>query len=411
MSARKAGRLLLVTHVRLRPGPSGLAIDDQTAAGLVRWAEHFEAVTFAGIRLDAEKEDSTSVRWVDIAALPCADRLRVLDLPMAYRIGAFARTYGPTRRLLAREIRAADHLCFTLGYLTGDWGAVAAIEAKAQKRRHAVWFDRVEHEVLRRALPSMPAKRRLKEQATLLVMAPFHHRLVRAADLGLFQGRETFDAFAPHASNPALVYDVHTSAEDMASADAIAAKAAEIGAGAPLRILYAGRVAEMKGPLDWLEALAGAARRGVSFHAEWMGDGPMLDAMIARAAALGIADRVHFAGHVADRARLLAALREAHLFLFCHKTPESPRCLVEALVSACPIVGYDGAYPAGLLDDAGGGRLSPRDDAEALGATLHALDRDRPALAAMVAAAGTRGRHFDEETLYAERAALIARFA
>lgn len=402
------GRLLLVTAVRLRQGANGLQLDSQTCAGLRRWAEHFSTVTFAGILLDADREDDTTTDWVDVESLACAAQLEFLALPMAYRIGAFARSYRPTRRRLARAIGQAEHLCFTLGYLVGDWAAVAALEAQRQGRRYAVWFDRVEHEVLRNLLPTLPLKRRLKESATLLVLERFHHRLTRRSSLALLQGRDTFNAYAAFSDNPACVYDVHTQPEDFASEAAIAAKIEAITSGQPLRLVYAGRAAEMKGPLDWLDTIAEARRRGVLVEAEWLGDGPLLSQMKARAEALGLTGCVGFAGHVGDRETLLARLRAAHLFLFCHKTPESPRCLIEALVSACPILGYDSAYPAGLIET-GGGRLSPLGDVTALADALAALDADRAALARLVRDAATTGRRFDEETLYRERAELIAR--
>lgn len=398
---------MLVTAVRLRRGPNGLQLDDQTCAGLCRWAERFSKVVYAGILLEAEQEDSTSTNWIDVESLPCAGQLKFLGLPMAYRIGTFARTYRETRRLLAQEIRQADHLCFTLGYLVGDWAAVAALEAIALGRKYAVWFDRVEHQVLRNIIPTLPLKRRIKEQATLPVMERYHRYLTRRSSLALLQGMDTFKAYARYSSNPACVYDVHTGPDDFAPAQDIEAKLAEIRNGEPLRIAYVGRAAEMKGPMDWLDALVGAIDAGVRLHATWLGDGPLLPAMRAHAQKLGIGDQVTFAGHVADRMRILSEMRRAHIFLFCHKTPESPRCLIEALVSACPIVGYESDYAAGLIAD-GGGRLSPLNDVASLTGVLTQLAGDRSGLAQLVETAAVAGRQFDEEKLYRHRAGLIA---
>ncbi|MHA6691270.1 glycosyltransferase [Devosia sp. A449] len=403
----KSGALLLVTAVRLRQGPNGLQLDDQTCAGLARWTEHFSQVVFAGIALDTEREDATSTAWVDVNSLPCASQLRFLALPMAYRLGAFARTYRHTRQLLAKEISQADHLCFTIGYLVGDWAAVAAQEALAQKRKYGVWFDRVEHQVLRETVHAMPFKRQLKERATLLVMQHYHHYLTRRSSLALLQGMDTFNAYQQFSNNPACVYDVHTGPEDFASAADLAAKLTAIRAGAPLRVVYVGRAAEMKGPIDWLNVVAGAVKAGVPLHATWLGDGLLLSAMQAHIHHLGIEDHVTLAGHVDDRAKILDQLRRAHLFLFCHKTPESPRCLIEALVSACPIVGYDSAYASGLIE-AGGGRLSPRHQVDQLTTMLIELAGNREALAQLVKQAATAGQGFEEGKLYAERAALIA---
>ena len=43
--------------------------------------------------------------------------------------------------------------------------------------------------------------------------------------------------------------------------------------------------------------------------------------------------QVALPGFIRDRSAILKVLREAQVFVFCHKTPESPRNLIEALVS------------------------------------------------------------------------------
>lgn len=406
----KSTKLLLVTAVRLREGPNGLQVDDQTFSGIRRWAEHFSEVVFVGISLAVGQEEETSANWVEVASLPCARQVRFVALPMAYRVGAFVRTYRAVRQLLAEEVRQASHLCFTIGYLVGDWAAIAALEAISQRRKYAVWFDRVEHEVLARLVHKLPLKRQAKERATLLALRPYHHYLSRRSSLALLQGMDTFEAYASQSSNPACVYDVHTGPEDFATEIDVATKQKAIRDGDPLRIVYVGRAAEMKGPLDWLEAVASAVGAGVMLNATWLGDGPLLAAMQQRISQLGIADQVKLRGHVDDRDDVLDELRQAHLLLFCHKTPESPRCLIEALVSACPIVGYDSAYAKGLIEG-GGGTLTPLNDVGTLGATLVGLSSDREKLARMVEQAARAGQRFEESELYRERAALIAAHA
>ena len=50
-----------------------------------------------------------------------------------------------------------------------------------------------------------------------------------------------------------------------------------------------------------------------------------------------------------DHDQLLRELKARDVFVFCHKIPESPRCLIEALQCGVPIVGYKllipGSYP------------------------------------------------------------------
>ena len=106
----------------------------------------------------------------------------------------------------------------------------------------------------------------------------------------------------------------------------------------------------MKGPGDWLSVLEALDLQSIPFRATWIGDGPDLARMQERVARSGLTDQVVLHGFEGNRAVLLRAMRESDLLLFCHKTPESPRCLIEALVSGCPLVGYETAYPKGLVD-------------------------------------------------------------
>lgn len=166
-----------------------------------RAGENFARVTFTGIDAGADRpapgDAPSSVVWRPFADLACADRLSVMALPEAYRVLTFAARYHGTRRRLAEAVRANRYLCSTLGSLAGDWGGVAALEAIRQNRPYAVWFDRVEHEVIRRTSSAAPLRRHLKNALILPLMVRYHHHLTARSGLGLFQGRDTFDAYAP----------------------------------------------------------------------------------------------------------------------------------------------------------------------------------------------------------------------
>jgi glycosyltransferase involved in cell wall biosynthesis len=272
-----------------------------------------------------------------------------------------------------------------------------------------VWTDRVESEVTRAyAASTGPWRARLRARLTHRPMAMLERAVVRRAPLGLFHGRETFEAYAPFSPNPQVVHDIHLKRADHLPPAGVAAKVAGAGAG-PLRLAYVGRAEPMKGPGDWMRTLVALAARGVEFRATWLGAGSELGAMRAEVAAAGLADRIALPGHVEDRARVLDLLRESHAFLFCHLTPESPRCLIEALASAAPIVGYDGAFARDLVAGHGGGLLVPRGDAEGLAAQLAALAADRPRLSDLIARAARDGAPFDDEAVFRHRSELIRR--
>lgn len=402
--------VLLVTAVPLRRRHGRISLDDQTCDGLERWGQHFDRVVYAGIEEQPGREEGSSTTWREIRDLTCADRITMVPLPNAYRVQDFSSHYGSTRALLGEMIGRSRYLCFTLGALVGDWGGVAALEAMAQRRDYAVWFDRVEHEVVRRTLGGMRLRRRVKEYVSLPLMVRYHRHLIRRSALGLFQGQDCFQAYAAHSRRPFCVYDTHLMQEDMIGASDLAAKSAAIEGGAPLRLVYVGRASAMKGPFDWLDAVAGARRAGVRLTATWFGDGPLLEEMRAGIASRGIADCVTLAGFEGDRSRLLRAMREAHLFLFCHTTPESPRCLLESLACGTPLVGYGSPYSEDIAGRDGAGALSPMNDPEALSRLVVGLDRDRAGLADRVRVAARVGSRFDAAALYGRRADLLKRY-
>lgn len=163
----------------------------------------------------------------------------------------------------------------------------------------------------------------------------------------------------------------------------------------------------MKGPRDWLEVMRQLASLGVQYEATWLGDGPLLEEMRVAVMASGLADRVKFGGFVGDRGLLLGAMRRADLFVFCHKTPESPRCLIETLMSAAPFVGYDSPYPADLAEELAPDLLTPPHDPIALAGRIADLDRDRSRLAELVRLSHAKGGHFSDEAVFGHRSDLI----
>ncbi|SET42392.1 glycosyltransferase [Oceanicella actignis] len=405
--AKAGDTLLIYAPVPLhRAGgrPDGaLTLEGQACNGLRLWAENFARV----ISMMPLAEGPPPPDWVPLTEVgPSLERIRIEPMPVAWRPDRFLRALPAARRRIRALIDEADYLSFSIGGLFGDWGSVACVEARRMGRPYAVWTDRVESEVVRRSAGAGPWRARLRARLTHRPMAALERALIRRADLGLFHGRETYATYAPFCRRPEVVHDIHIAAADHIAPEALAAKTAAAAEG-PLRIVYVGRADPMKGPLDWVAALAGLAARGVDFRATWLGDGTERAAMRREIAAAGLDERVSTPGFAADRGAVLEALRAAHVFLFCHKTPESPRCLIEALISGTPIVGYDGAFARDLIADHGGGRLAPLNDAAALTEILAQLAADRPALAELFARAARDGAPFDDVSVFRHRSELI----
>lgn len=399
-------RLLIYAPVPLHRAPDGeFLVEAQAVNGLQNWAANFAEV----VAMMPVDPDPPPKGWVRVSEAGAAlDRVRLVPLPMAYRPDRFLRHLPATRRVIAEEVGKARWLCFGIGGLFGDWGSVACLTADRMGRPFSVAADRVESEVVRRSAGSGSRKARLRARLLHRPMAALEKAVIRRASLGLFNGRETYDAYARFCGGPAeVIHDIHIGAADHIDPARLEAKAAGAGEG-PIRLVYAGRADAMKGPFHWVEALERLAAAGVDFHARWLGDGPERPAMLDRVARSGLGERVELPGFVGDHAAVLEEMREAHAFLFCHLTPESPRCLLEALASGCPLLGYRSAYSADLLAR-GGGVLVPMGDVEALAREVGALAGDRDRLGRLIRAAAADGAPFTDEAVFRHRAVAIRR--
>ncbi len=406
--AMEPGSMLLVVPVPFCVSPEGtLLVEQQAWNGLERWAENFDRMIVAAPVIPESMGVGRGFRWVSAESLPSRARIELVRLPWAYRPDHFVKAWRPTRRVLAGLIPRAEYLQFAIGGLFGDWGSVASLEAARQGRRFAVHADRVEDEVVRRTVGNLGVLQGLRKRVEAAAMRLYHRHIIRRCTLGLWHGKECYDAYAPFCAHSYVIHDVHTKPEDVLDAAEAERKSATAVSAPELSICYAGRADAMKGPLDWIRALARARDRGVRFRATWIGEGPMLEEMRDLAQQLGLSERVSFPGFVAERSRVLAVLRSSHLLLFTHLTPESPRCLLEALISATPIVGYGSAFPEELVERSGGGLFVPIGDADALGDSISSLWQARERLGALIQAAAISGRRFSDTAVFRARSELI----
>jgi glycosyltransferase involved in cell wall biosynthesis len=404
--------MYLVLPVPFRMIDGKLHVEAQAANGLDRWADNFVSVTVAAPLIpDSEAIKLAGFVWRAAESLKHADRITCQPLPWAYSLRPFAQAWRRTRAQIAASIKQAEYLQFAISGLVGDWAAVAALEASRQGRRYAIHTDRVEHELITKISTGQTGLRRLKTLIEVTLMKRWHQHVIEHASLGLWHGEDCFRGYAPWCRENHVIHDIHTKQSDQISDADLADKLAAVKTDATLKICYAGRLDPMKAPLEWLRAIAAAREMGAQVVATWFGEGPMLEEAKAEVHRLNLENVVAYPGFVAGRAELLREIRSSHVMLFTHVTPESPRNLLESLVSGTPIVGYDIPYAADLLETEGGGMLVPMHDYRALGAVLAQLGSDREKLARLINQAAKNGRRFTDTAVFAERSELIRRFA
>lgn len=396
--------LLLVLPLGAYRRDRALYIDDQAANGLAQWLRHFERVTLCVKVLEGEPPAD----FVEIDPAVFGGRLALEEMPLGWTPAAHVRALPEMRRRLAGLIDGHDYLQFALMGGWGDWATLGIKLARARGRKCSVWTDRVESEILRQEAGRSRGLRRLSRLVNSWVAHINETVAVRQATLGLFHGKDTYDQFSRNSRRPFLVHDIHLKPEDRITEAELAAKLAACAVG-PLRIVYAGRAHPDKGVMDWIAVLDQVHRAGVPIEAQWFGAGPQLDEARDEVDRLGLSGLVHFPGPLFDRAELLEHLRAAHLMLFCHLTPESPRCLIEALIAGTPIVGYRSSYSEDLIAEHGGGQLTAMKPGP-LAERVIALAQDRTGLAALIAKAARDGYAMNDEAVFEHRARLMKQF-
>lgn len=113
------------------------------------------------------------------------------------------------------------------------------------------------------------------------------------------------------------------------------------------------------------------------------GDGPMADALAARARARGVGGRVQFLGHCQDVPALLA---RADIFVLPSRSEALPNALIEAMAAGLPVVASRvGGIPEIVTDGQNGVLVQPGDPTALAAAVVRLMDH--PGLAAALGGA------------------------
>jgi colanic acid/amylovoran biosynthesis glycosyltransferase len=148
----------------------------------------------------------------------------------------------------------------------------------------------------------------------------------------------------------------------------------------PVQLLGVARLVPKKGVEVLLEALA-ALPEGLHWRYTHVGGGPLRAALEARAARLGLAARIRWAGALAQE-QVLRAYRDADLFVLASRIAADgdrdglPNVLLEAGAQELAAVASRIEAVPELIEDGCNGHLVPPDDPPALAATLARLIAD-----------------------------------
>lgn len=398
--------LLLVIPTVLEHDGGTIRFDRDFSNNLEAYLAAFDSVTVA---CPAARAQGTFPGTRTLDEIPGGERARTVVLPEPYREDRYIRNRGKVAALLSEEIARARYILIS-PHAPFDWSTLAAEICIRQGRKYNMEADwnlpETSHYIWSR-MPFGPNK--LRKRLWLAYHNPKYWNCLRNSALSLLQGEDVFNEYRAIAPNAHSVLNVQITDKEKIPADRLAAKLTGVRGDRPLRLVYAGRAIEMKGPLYWLDTLRLLRDDGVRFHARWFGTGELLGEMERYIAQHDLAQFCTLEGS-ADRSKVFEAMQDADMFLFCHMGKESPRCLVEALASGAPLVGFGSDYSRSLVRESGGGEFVEPGDSAGLARTIARLARDREALARLIEEAAQSGQGLDRDKAIQQRIDLMRQY-
>lgn len=204
---------------------------------------------------------------------------------------------------------------------------------------------------------------------------------LRRADGVQFNGYPAYEAYASLNANTLLYLDNRMTAELFAKSAEMQDRAERIRQGAPLRLIYSGRLEHLKGSQDLPRLMQKLRKKGVHATLDIYGAGSLLDKL--RASFEPIKDNVRIHAPV-DFASELVPInrRQADIFVSCHRQ-EDPSCsYLEAMGCGLAVAGYANQMWKRLHQCSDGGGVAPLGDITALAEVIAGWDKDRDALIA-----------------------------
>lgn len=175
----------------------------------------------------------------------------------------------------------------------------------------------------------------------------------------------------------------------------------------PLRIVFAGTLAESKGIRVFLTALELLTRRGVSIDAWVYGTGAMDSDVKIAVACLGPPVSLSVGGKVAYGPDFFAMLRTMDILVVPSLSDEQPRVVYDAWSQALPVIASDTPGLRQCVTDGKNGFMIPRGDPSALASTIERLASARKSLRTLGMGGLETARSWTHSRMHSYRGTLI----
>lgn len=228
---------------------------------------------------------------------------------------------------------------------------------------------------------------------------------VRKADLSLLKGQALFDRYSRYARNPKSFEDTSFSETSVVPMDRLEARNRRLMSGAPLRLVYCGRLEARKGVDRSIRMVEAARAQGAEVIFDIIGDGADRQKLEALVSELQLAPFVTFHGRKDYDADLLRALADYDALLFTPLGEDTPRMIFDGYCAGLPLIGHDIEYVKERKARDGCVVELPRQDLAASAARLAELSARREELARLSLAARQAAFAHTAESWYRRRAA------
>lgn len=274
------------------------------------------------------------------------DRVKVV-FPSARSVSLFGRTLAKLGRLLLTGLRQKPDLY--MGYHIMPCAVMALVAGRTFGRPTSYQMTGGPIEVIGGGVESEnPVLRRLGPSGRRLEGLAI--RLIREFDQVIVRGQGALRFLVERGVDPQVVAIIPGSVDP---------KTIDLGRVRTHDLVFVGRLAELKQPLQFVEILAGVCRSLPRARGLVIGDGPLQPAMRERAVALGVSDRLEFAGKTD---RVLALLAESRVFVLTSRTEGLSIALAEAMMAGVvPVVANVGDLGDLVRDGANGYLVEPND--------------------------------------------------
>lgn len=217
-------------------------------------------------------------------------------------------------------------------------------------------------------------------------------------------GTATYDLYRSLQPNSLLFFDNRVRAADVLSDDGLKHKVSEIMTNRPLRLVFGGRLAAMKGVRDLPRFAKALHDLNIPFSLDIVGDGPLASELQAAMSNSPMSDHVTLHGPMDFQTGWIPYLKaNADLFICPHPQGDPASTYPEVMSCGVAMAGYENEAFAGIKAHSGAGFLSPIGNPEALAQLIARLHGNRSDIAEAAGKSVTFARKHAFELTFARR--------